>query len=79
MTPADIMKLTLGEPTLLPVWPGSDKIVLVCIEYNGSRDKTVVFTVLESVELLEKKLQEDSNIRRVFVQLLKSDLDRFFL
>lgn len=73
MTPARLMNKTLGEPTLLPVWPKSDKLVLVCVEYTEN-DKTVVMRVLHSMQQLEDKLAEDNDIRKLFFQILKSDL-----
>lgn len=73
MTPANLMRKALGEPTLLPVWPKSDKLALVCVEYNES-DKTVVMSVLHSTQELENKLSEDNDIRKLFFQMLKSDL-----
>lgn len=73
MTPTKLMSKALGEPTLLPVWPKSDKLVLVCVEYTES-DKTVVMHVLHSTQELENKLAEDNDIRKLFFQILKSDL-----
>ena len=73
MTPVNLLSKALGEPTLLPVWPKSDKIVLICIEYTEN-NKTVVMRVLHSMQELENKLAENDDNRKLFFQILKSDL-----
>lgn len=73
MTPAYLISKTLGEPTLLPVWPKSEKIALVCVECTEN-NKTVAISVIRSAEHLESKLATDNEIRMLFFQLLKSDL-----
>jgi len=73
MTPAMLINRSLGEPTLLPVWPKSDKIVLICVEC-ANNDKRVIMSVLNSESDLEAKLREDDDVRRLYFNILKSDL-----
>lgn len=73
MTPKDLLFKTLGEPTLLPVWPKSDKLVVICVEC-ANNDKTVIMRVLNSASELEAKLKEDDDVRRLYFNILKSDL-----
>jgi hypothetical protein len=73
----DLKKLVqhhaIGDPTLLPTWPESDKIALICGEYHND---VIRFSVIQSQSELEKKLAAITQRQVLFFNVLKSDFDK---
>jgi hypothetical protein len=65
-----LQQRSLRDPTLLPTWPESDKLTLVCAEYHNDG---IAVSVIESQAELEEKLKNLVKRKMLFFEVLKSD------
>jgi hypothetical protein len=62
-------------PTILPEWPASDKMALVCVRNTGPGPEDVEAFVIRSPEELTRMSNPDTyGLQRLFFRVLRSKL-----